>query len=108
VATIALMCEPHDIGRALADQGAAGEGSASRFWPTLFLFDHVPGGVGLAERMFERAEELLEAARRMIATCDCATGCPACVGPTESEGARKKVALELLALLVQTGAHMAG
>ena len=107
VATIALMCEPHDIGRAIADQGAAAERAAEHFWPTLFLFDHVPGGVGLAERIFEQAGRLIESARALIAGCSCESGCPACVGPTEgssaspasspTQGQRKTAALELLA-----------
>jgi DEAD/DEAH box helicase domain-containing protein len=85
VATIALMCEPRDIGQTLENKGptdALLPRSASRhFDATLFLFDHVPGGVGLAERIFEMAEELLERAHRLIAGCACEHGCPACVGP---------------------------
>src|SRR6185436_7401507 len=50
VATIGLMCEPHDIGQALEDKGPTDAGvtraEARHFDPTLFLFDHVPGGVG--------------------------------------------------------------
>jgi DEAD/DEAH box helicase domain-containing protein len=113
VATIALMCEPHDIGQAIGDEegrraarAEAGHQNAWRFWPTLFLYDHVPGGVGLAERIYELAKELLERAEHLIATCVCAAGCPACVGPTVlgqevvggsgAPSARKRVALELL------------
>ena len=89
VSTIALMCEPRDIGQALGDKGpgsaapgAAGVQVASpHFDPTLFLFDHVPGGVGLAERIFEMGIELLERTRCLVAACPCEQGCPACVGP---------------------------
>ena len=87
VATIALMCEPRDIGRALDDKGP-GELTGSfgaYFDPTLFLFDHVPGGVGLAERIFELAPELLARTRTMVAGCACEQGCPACVGPPSVE-----------------------
>jgi DEAD/DEAH box helicase domain-containing protein len=100
VATIALMCEPHDIGRALGDPS-----SSDRFDPTLFLFDHVPGGVGLAERIFEIAPQLLARTRTMVASCACEQGCPACVGPPASAvpapGAdRKKAALHLLSTVL--------
>ncbi len=100
VATIALMCEPHDIGQALGDPS-----SSDRFDPTLFLFDHVPGGVGLAERIFEIAAQLLARARTMVASCACEQGCPACVGPPASAvpapGAdRKKAALHLLSTVL--------
>src|SRR5690606_3050250 len=62
--------------------------------PTLFLFDAIPGGVGLAQRIFERAPELLGRARHLLERCPCELGCPACVGP--SEGRRKELALALL------------
>jgi DEAD/DEAH box helicase domain-containing protein len=100
VATIALMCEPHDIGQALGDPS-----SSDRFDPTLFLFDHVPGGVGLAERIFERATQLLVRTRTMVASCACDQGCPACVGPPASrvpahEPDRKWAALQLLSTVL--------
>jgi DEAD/DEAH box helicase domain-containing protein len=110
VATIALMCEPRDLGRALDDKGPssallenrAGARASPQFDPTLFLFDHVPGGIGLAERIFEMGVELLERAQRMITACPCEKGCPACVGP-EGVGAsssrawnRKRAGLVLL------------
>ncbi|MET0591787.1 MAG: DEAD/DEAH box helicase [Polyangiaceae bacterium] len=69
------------------------------FDPTLFLFDHVPGGVGLAERIYEIAQRLLVQTATMIAACPCDSGCPACVGPTETDGGRKATALLLLARL---------
>jgi DEAD/DEAH box helicase domain-containing protein len=110
VATIALMCEPHDIGQALGDRGPLVASSSRadpsfRFEPTLFLFDHVPGGVGLAERIFEMAKDLLSRTRTLIAGCSCEWGCPACVGPPGSEvprggSARKRNAVQLLSSLL--------
>jgi DEAD/DEAH box helicase domain-containing protein len=110
VATIALMCEPRDIGQALGDKSPATRSSrGERFDPTLFLFDHIPGGVGLAERIFEMAGALLERTRTMIAGCPCDGGCPGCVGPTEAQestrrgetsGGRKLTALRLLGRMV--------
>jgi DEAD/DEAH box helicase domain-containing protein len=129
VATIALMCEPRDIGQTIGDKGppplaatsaqrlapvedrsaarTAGAGSAPKraalaaeFDPTLFLFDHVPGGVGLAERIFEIANKLLGQTRLMIAACPCESGCPACVGPTEAAAQRKTTALLLLSRMI--------
>jgi DEAD/DEAH box helicase domain-containing protein len=100
VATIALMCEPHDIGQALGDPA-----SSDHFDATLFLFDHVPGGVGLAERIFEKAAQLLVRTRTMVASCACEQGCPACVGPPSSAAPvdgpdRKSVALRLLSTVL--------
>jgi DEAD/DEAH box helicase domain-containing protein len=66
--------------------------------PTLFLYEHVPGGIGLSERIFAQREALLARAARLIASCDCEGGCPACVGPADFGAAvsRKSVALEML------------
>lgn len=80
VATLALMCDPHDISRALGD-AAPQEGGAT-FEATAYLFDNVPCGVGLAERIHERAFELLARAAELVADCPCDLGCPSCVGAT--------------------------
>jgi len=72
-------------------------GRTGGFDPTVFLFDAHPGGVGLADRLFERAAELLDNARLLIETCPCKGGCPACVGPgAEEDGYRKRVSLHIL------------
>jgi DEAD/DEAH box helicase domain-containing protein len=100
VSTLAVMCDPRDLNQTLGDgsealepgepPGDRGElppardyhaGRTGQFNPTLFLFDALPGGVGLAERLYERAPELLESAAALINDCPCETGCPACVGP---------------------------
>lgn len=47
--------------------------------PTVFIYDGVPGGAGLAERSYRRLPEHLAATRATIATCRCVTGCPSCV-----------------------------
>jgi DEAD/DEAH box helicase domain-containing protein len=83
--------------------GISSKGSAAaraEFDPTLFLFDHVPGGVGLAERMYEIAGKLLGQTRMMIAACPCEAGCPACVGPTELTAQRKTTSLLLLSRMI--------
>jgi DEAD/DEAH box helicase domain-containing protein len=49
--------------------------------PTVFLYDRYPGGVGLADRLFEVKEELLQASLWRVRECSCQNGCPSCVGP---------------------------
>ncbi|MGH7296896.1 MAG: DEAD/DEAH box helicase, partial [Polyangiaceae bacterium] len=118
VATLALMCDPRDLGTTLGDAGAEDDGedgasgAAPRvprkvrggleagYAPTLFLYEHVPGGTGLAERVWEQRDVLLARALRLIEGCACSGGCPACVGP--GEATRKDVAVALLRSAVPT------
>jgi DEAD/DEAH box helicase domain-containing protein len=58
--------------------------------PTLILYDRVPNGVGLAERIFRVHREILGAALQLVTKCSCRSGCPGCVGPQASLGNRSK------------------
>ena len=75
VATLALMCDPRDLGTTLGD-AAPDDGTSGRapavprkvrggprpgYSPTLFVYEHVPGGTGLAERIWEQRDELARA-----------------------------------------------
>ncbi|MBX5476865.1 MAG: DEAD/DEAH box helicase [Clostridia bacterium] len=67
--------------------------------PTVFLYDRVPGGVGLAEKLYASHRELLADAARRVAECPCADGCPSCIGADARECPGAKAgALELLRL----------
>ena len=55
--------------------------------PTLYFYDHIPGGVGLSDRVYEMNTELFKEAKRMLNACPCADGCPACTG-AGSEGSK--------------------
>jgi DEAD/DEAH box helicase domain-containing protein len=102
VATLALMCDPRDLGTTLGDADRANDGLPQKshqgpqpgYSPTLFLYENVPGGTGLAERIWEQREALLVRTLRMIETCPCPCGCPSCVGP--GDGPRKMGAVALL------------
>ncbi len=50
-------------------------------WPTVYLYDSVPGGVGFAEHLFGEQRALLRAALGLVDGCGCRAGCPSCVGP---------------------------
>lgn len=66
--------------------------------PTLVIYDNLPDGVGLSDRLFARHRDVLEAARGVLARCPCRTGCPACIGPSPDQGLRgKPLAKALLA-----------
>jgi DEAD/DEAH box helicase domain-containing protein len=65
--------------------------------PALILYDRVPNGVGLAERIFDVHREILRAALALVQKCACRSGCPSCIGPSSSLGARSKgVAVSIL------------
>jgi len=65
--------------------------------PSLFLVDNTPGGVGLAEKIFDLWPTLLRSAREVLESCPCASGCPACVGPGPRVGSLgKEVARRIL------------
>jgi DEAD/DEAH box helicase domain-containing protein len=86
VASVGLMIDPRDLGMTLGDRNDESappgkRGGAPGFDPTIFLYDHVPAGVGLAPRMFEAHGELVVRARALALGCVCRAGCPACIGP---------------------------
>jgi DEAD/DEAH box helicase domain-containing protein len=96
VSGVSLMCEPSDIGRTLEDKAPESSTASSCFGPTLFFYDRCPGGIGLSERIYETAEELIERTLALVAQCQCECGCPACVGPSSVVALRKANAIKLL------------
>ncbi|MFK7695325.1 DEAD/DEAH box helicase [Paenibacillus sp. HJGM_3] len=67
--------------------------------PTVYIYDHYPGGIGLAEDVYRRFDEVKTAAMNLIRKCPCNDGCPSCIG-TEVEGMEAKVkSIRLLAAL---------
>jgi len=98
VAAVLLMVDPRDLG--LVTQVRSPHQEA----PTIYLYESVPGGVGLSERLWERHDELLTGAAELIAACACDAGCPACTGPRlEPDVDSKALALRLLRELRPAG-----
>ena len=75
VASVLLMADPHDLGMVAQVQSPHAE------CPVIYLWEAVPGGVGLSPRLFDRTDELIAGALDLVSGCDCEVGCPACVGP---------------------------
>ncbi len=64
------------------------------------IYDSVPGGIGLSEKLYSITQPLLNKAYSIVNNCNCASGCPACVGPVAENGAgAKKDVTELLKLM---------
>ena len=95
VAAVLLMVDPRDLG--LVSQVRSPHNGS----PTVYLYEAVPGGVGMSERLFQRHDELVAGAADLIAGCGCESGCPACTGPRlEPDVDAKHLALRLLRGLV--------
>ncbi len=63
----------------------------------IFIYDNYPGGIGFSRPLFEMHGLLLERTRELIAGCECASGCPSCVGPEGNTGPHaKQVASRIL------------
>jgi DEAD/DEAH box helicase domain-containing protein len=95
VAQLLLMCDGHDIGISID----GGETPGPR---TIFVYDNYPGGIGFSAPLYQLHGELLQGARRLIAECQCESGCPGCVGPIGHTGPLAKAsALRILDLMLK-------
>lgn len=52
-----------------------------RWKSTLFLYDAHHGGIGYAEKIYEKILDALSLCRRIIDECECKSGCPSCIPP---------------------------
>jgi len=101
IASVLLMVDPRDLGLVTQVRSPHAEE------PTIYLYESVPGGIGLSERLWQRHDELLAGAADLIAACSCDAGCPSCTGPRlEPNVDAKRLALRLLTEL-GAGARLA-
>jgi DEAD/DEAH box helicase domain-containing protein len=117
VATLLVMCDARDLGTAIGERPPAigvGEWAAAPdvrelarnisetefFEPNLYLYDAYPGGIGFSEALYHMHGLLLRKTYELISRCECAQGCPSCVGPASKGNEHsKEVALRILELL---------
>jgi len=73
-ATIPLRipCDPYDLA-----------GLSNRAWaeglPTMFLYDTVKGGIGIAEEIFRVFPEFVQSSIQVLGNCRCESSCPRCI-----------------------------
>ncbi len=92
------LCDPRDVGVDVQVR------SPHTGLPTVFLYDLVPGGVGLTPRIFELRRELLQACLDTVRACACRWGCPSCVGAqAEPRSPAKAAAAALLEAAIEHG-----
>jgi DEAD/DEAH box helicase domain-containing protein len=92
IAQLLLMCDGHDIAISIDTEARS---------PQIFIYDNYPGGIGFSAPLHRMHLSLLDAARRLIAECECEHGCPGCVGPLGNTGPlAKAAALRILDLVL--------
>jgi DEAD/DEAH box helicase domain-containing protein len=75
-----LLCDISDI-------GAAWRVRDDHFSvPAVYVWDRYPGGTGLTEALAPVLGKLAAAAAERVGACDCAAGCPSCIGLHEPAG----------------------
>ncbi|MGK0170365.1 MAG: DEAD/DEAH box helicase domain-containing protein [Gammaproteobacteria bacterium] len=111
VAALLGMCDLGDLGRSVGDAEGTWSGTSAgrdeemardadgeptnidtierHFEPTVFLYDNYPGGIGLTEPLFDKNAQLLRGAFVLVRDCECASGCPSCIGPVLNDSSPK-------------------
>ncbi|MED4967072.1 DEAD/DEAH box helicase [Heyndrickxia coagulans] len=105
IAPLFAMCDAHDI-QAVPQVKAIHDEK-----PTIFLYDRYPGGIGLSEKIYGGAREILESARAMVVNCPCEDGCPSCTGAETAASGAKQAAVRLFDFwlgAIKGGRHHAG
>ena len=101
IVPLILMSDVRDMATAVAEH-AQSDAAERAFAPRLYLYEVYPGGVGLAQNLFVQHRALLEMALRVLQACECAAGCPSCIGPHPQLGPVLKPAVtRLLTSLLQ-------
>lgn len=102
LAPLFLMCDTGDIGIHSDPASPLTDGK-----PTIVIYDQIPAGIGFSERLFELHDELLARALELVSSCECADGCPSCVGPggENGYGGKKEAQALLSAMVIDTPDH---
>lgn len=96
VSSVHVMCDKQDIHAVPEVKSVHAE------LPTLYLYDKYPGGIGLAEKLFEQSQEVMEKALDFVWNCPCEGGCPSCTGIPASDDRKEKAwVLKLLSYLTE-------
>lgn len=91
----AILCDRRDVGGLSTPLHPHTERS------TIFVYDGYPGGIGLTREGYEQLGPLLDRTEALLATCDCADGCPACVQSPHCGNANEPLDKELARRLLE-------
>lgn len=81
LAALFLECDEEDLNLICEPEYPAFDGL-----PTMFIYETIPGGLGLSEEIQDRFGALTTAVCELIETCGCTEGCPGCVGAPGEDG----------------------
>ncbi|MER3429506.1 MAG: hypothetical protein C4324_00420 [Blastocatellia bacterium] len=88
-APFVVPCDRHDLGTL----------TTLKHPPTVFLYETVPGGIGVAEKALELWPKVIETGIGIAERCACRNGCPGCLVPSRLprgfEEPKKKSAITL-------------
>jgi DEAD/DEAH box helicase domain-containing protein len=84
IAPLWVMCDPRDL-RSISQVRAPFTEQ-----PTVYIYENIPGGVGLSEKLFSERENLFKSCLDHVESCPCESGCPTCVGPEMEVGSGGK------------------
>ena len=73
-AQLVALCDSNDIGCPHPSEHASGIESSR-----VLIFDTRPGGIGIAETLYDARVEMLHQARDFMAHCSCTNGCLSCI-----------------------------
>lgn len=79
--TLADIMDIHTLSQSRADHSGK---------PAIYIYDSTPGGVGLSDRVFTLLPTISNEAINVISKCNCANGCPGCIGPLVSDDSNLK------------------
>jgi DEAD/DEAH box helicase domain-containing protein len=82
MAALLVMCDTHDLARAVETEAT----------PRIYVYDRMPGGVGLSERLYQERQALVGRALKLVTSCACPAGCPSCVGALRDASSQGKPA----------------
>jgi len=80
IAPLWVMCDSRDL-RSISQVRAPFTEK-----PTVYIYENIPGGVGLSEKLYSESDRLFEASMHHVNACPCPAGCPSCVGPPMEVG----------------------
>ena len=91
MASLFLECDLSDLNVITDPENAAFQGQAA-----IYIYETIPGGIGLSQTIFQSIEKITRAALDLITNCECEDGCPGCIGPAGEIGiGGKKEALAI-------------